>query len=108
MRAVNPPGSIVVGYVVLRYVLHFLKEREMAASTLICRVEPPFSVFSGKVSAYYFAKEDFTTNNSKCICIRKGEVGQLLEIQSSGWWKMSVEGVLGWTPGEFWESLQVI
>ena len=64
--------------------------------------------FSGKVNAYYYSKEDFTTNNSRCICIRKGEVGQLLEMQSSGWWKMSVEGVVGWTPGDFWETLQVI
>ena len=61
----------------------------------------------GKVNAHYFAKEDFTTNSSKCICIRKGEVGQLLEVQSSGWWKMCVEGVVGWTPGEFWDMLQV-
>ncbi|XP_068747551.1 uncharacterized protein [Montipora capricornis] len=60
----------------------------------------------GKVNAHYFAREDFTTNNSKCICIRKGEVGQLLEIQSSGWWKMNVEGVVGWTPGDFWDILQ--
>lgn len=60
----------------------------------------------GKINAYYFATEDFTTNNSKCICVRKGEVGQLLEVQSAGWWKMNVEGVLGWTPGEFWDILQ--
>lgn len=66
-----------------------------------------FCVFSGKINAYYFATEDFTTNNSKCICVRKGEVGQLLEVQSAGWWKMNVEGVLGWTPGEFWDILQV-
>jgi len=38
--------------------------------------------------------------------VRKGEVGQLLEVQASGWWKMSVEGVVGWTPGDFWELLQ--
>ncbi|KAK2562288.1 SH3 and PX domain-containing protein 2B, partial [Acropora cervicornis] len=38
-------------------------------------------------------KPDFTTNNSKCISIRKGEVAQLLEVQPSGWWKMNVEGV---------------
>ena len=38
--------------------------------------------------------------------MRKGEVGQLLEVQASGWWKMSVEGVVGWTPGDFWELLQ--
>lgn len=60
----------------------------------------------GKVNAHYFAKEDFTTNSSKCICIRKGEVGQLLEVQALGWWKMNVEGVVGWTPGEFWDLLQ--
>ena len=65
-------------------------------------------MFSGKVNAHYFAKEDFTTNSSKCICIRKGEVGQLLEVQALGWWKMNVEGVVGWTPGEFWDLLQVI
>lgn len=68
---------------------------------------PPNHIFKpGKVNAHYFAKEDFTTNSSKCICIRKGEVGQLLEVQSSGWWKMCVEGVVGWTPGEFWDMLQ--
>ena len=33
-------------------------------------------------------------------------MGQLLEVQASGWWKMSVEGVVGWTPGDFWELLQ--
>lgn len=38
--------------------------------------------------------------------MRKGEVGQLLEVQASGWWKMSVEGVVGWTPGDFWELLR--
>ncbi|CAH3013725.1 unnamed protein product [Porites evermanni] len=68
---------------------------------------PPNHIFKpGKVNAHYFAKEDFTTNSSKCICIRKGEVGQLLEVQSLGWWKMCVEGVVGWTPGEFWDMLQ--
>lgn len=60
----------------------------------------------GKVNEHYFAREDFTTKNSNCICVRKGEVGQLLEVQASGWWKMSVEGVVGWTPGDFWELLQ--
>ncbi|CAH3157894.1 unnamed protein product [Porites lobata] len=68
---------------------------------------PPNHIFKpGKVNAHYFAKEDFTTNSSKCICIRKGELGQLLEVQSLGWWKMCVEGVVGWTPGEFWDMLQ--
>lgn len=79
----------------------------------LCSPEPKISIVFfllyvlGKVNAHYFAKEDFTTNSSKCICIRKGEVGQLLEVQSSGWWKMCVEGVVGWTPGEFWDMLQV-
>jgi len=63
-------------------------------------------LFPGKVNEHYFAREDFTTKNSKCICVRKGEVGQLLDVQASGWWKMSVEGVVGWTPGDFWELLQ--
>ena len=58
------------------------------------------------MNEHYFAREDFTTKNSKCISVRKGEVGQLLEVQASGWWKMSVEGVVGWTPGDFWELLQ--
>lgn len=60
----------------------------------------------GKINAHYFSREDFTTNNSKCISIRKGEVAQLLEVQPSGWWKMNVEGVVGWTPGDFWDILQ--
>lgn len=58
------------------------------------------------MNEHYFAREDFTTKNSKCISVRKGEVGQLLEVQASGWWKMNVEGVVGWTPGDFWELLQ--
>ncbi|PFX31728.1 SH3 and PX domain-containing protein 2B [Stylophora pistillata] len=60
----------------------------------------------GKVNEHYFAREDFTTKNSNCISVRKGEVGQLLAVQSLGWWKMNVEGVVGWTPGDFWELLQ--
>ena len=67
----------------------------------------PICLLLGKINAHYFSREDFTTNNSKCISIRKGEVAQLLEVQPSGWWKMNVEGVVGWTPGDFWDILQV-
>lgn len=67
---------------------------------------PDYIRKSGKVNEHYFAREDFTTKNSNCISVRKGEVGQLLAVQSLGWWKMNVEGVVGWTPGDFWELLQ--
>ena len=70
-------------------------------------VKAQICLLLGKINAHYFSREDFTTNNSKCISIRKGEVAQLLEVQPSGWWKMNVEGVVGWTPGDFWDILQV-
>ena len=64
-------------------------------------------VTAEKLSKAYIAICDYTNVAESCISFRKGEVGILLEINELGWWLMSIAGVEGWTPGEYWEALEV-
>ena len=60
-----------------------------------------------KINARYISTSRYTTSDANCMGFRKGDCGVLLEVNKDGWWRMSIDGVEGWTPGNYWEYYEV-
>ncbi|XP_078599647.1 uncharacterized protein LOC144874881 isoform X2 [Branchiostoma floridae x Branchiostoma japonicum] len=49
---------------------------------------------------------DYTATLDGCISCRKGDHGQLLDVNSRGWWYVRIGMVEGWVPGDYWEVVK--